>query len=113
VHERGLQLVAFTPEHVHRLPAHDARAATLPAADDRFGLVTGFFSLLRQQLGEMRGLEARMDRWGRVEGGHGVEDGVLRRRKHERLAERLEPPVGPVHAHHDAREHAHLATLSA
>ena len=47
-HERGLQLVAFTPENVDRLTAHDARAETLPAADDRFGRLTGLFSLVRQ-----------------------------------------------------------------
>jgi hypothetical protein len=34
-------------------------------------------------------------------------------RKDERLAERLEPPLGPVHTHHDAREDVHRATLSA
>jgi hypothetical protein len=28
------------------------------------------------------------------------------------LAERLEPPLGAVHTHHDAREHAHPATLT-
>ena len=59
----------------------------------------------------MRGMESAVDRRGRVEGGDGVDDRILRRRKHERLAQRLEPPVGSVHTHHDAREHGHLATL--
>jgi hypothetical protein len=58
-------------------------------------------------------MESGADRRGRVEGGNGVEDGVLLRCKHERLAERLEPPIGSIHAHNDAREQAYPATLSA
>jgi hypothetical protein len=60
----------------------------------------------------MRGMKPRVDRRGGVEGSNGVEDGVLPRRQHERLAKRLEPPIGPIHTDHDAREHAHLATLT-
>ena len=61
----------------------------------------------------MRGIKPRVDRRGRVERGNGVDDGVVLRRKDERLTKRLEPPVGSVHTHHDAREHGHPATLSA
>ena len=76
-------------------------------------VAAGFFGLVRQQLGEMRGMKPRVDRRGGVESGNGAEDGVLLRRQHERLAERLEPPIGPVHAHHDAREHTHPITIKA
>jgi len=111
-HERGVQLVAFPPEHVYRLAVHDARLTTRPAGDHRFGRVAGFSGLVHQQLREMRGPESGAERWGGVEGGNGAEDGILLRRQQECLAERLEPPVRPVHPYQDAREHAHRGHLN-
>ena len=61
----------------------------------------------------MPGMKPRVNRGSGVESGNGVDDGVFLVRKDERLAERLEPPLGPVHTHHDAREDVHRATLSA
>jgi hypothetical protein len=61
----------------------------------------------------MRGMKPSVDRRGRVEGRNGVHHRVLSWRKHERLAERLEPPLGPIHADHNSRKDTHPAELIA
>jgi hypothetical protein len=109
--ERCRQLVAYTPQNVDRLTAHDACAGALPTADDRFGLAAGFLSLVRKELGEMARTKPRVDRRSCVQRGNSVDHGVVPGSQEDGLAKRLKPPLCSIHPHNNAREQGHLGHI--
>ncbi len=106
--DRGTQLLARPPKHVDRLATHDA-GASRAAADDLLRGVARFLRFVREQLGEIAGLETGADRRSSVERCHRLNNRSFRARNKERLAQGLKTPVGPVDAYEDACECAHVS----